>query len=157
MKSSENTTSFSGFDTSDFEFCLQHGFIAELSEMIKIAGAELPLDALVKKSGVKEEKKPRYYQGLSIGGKKMTSWARERGGGYEQAMGERRPPLLQAAYQGGLAAVEWFLSDTPFRLYKEFGDNNNNDERLKMLAKAKGGFDQVTSSWLKQRSILPHL
>lgn len=153
-----NTTSpFLGFDTSDFHFALEHGFIEELSEMIKFTGAELPLDALIEQSGIHEEKKPRFYQGLSIGGKKMTNWARERGGGYQRALGESTPPLLQAAYRGGLAAVEWFLSDTPFRLYKEYGTKNVNDPRLKTLTKAHGGLDQTFATWLKQRSKLPQI
>lgn len=155
MKRKSNSSSFCGFNTSDFEFALVEGFMNELRDMIKIAGAEFPLDALVKQSGVQEEEKPKYYQGLSIGGKKMTNWARERGGGnYEQALGKSTPPLLQAAFQGGLTAVEWFLSDTPFRLYKEYGVNNADDPRLKILAKAHGGLDQAISSWLKQRSML---
>ena len=147
-----NNSSFSSYLTSDFQFALRHGFINELSEMIKIEGAELPLDAFVKQSGIQDEQKPKYYQGLSIGGKKMTSWARERSGDYQQRMGESVPPLLQAAFEGGLAAVEWFLSDTPFRLYKEYSVNNADDHRLKMLAKAPGGLDQALSSWLKRKS-----
>lgn len=149
---SNNTSPFLGLDTSDFHFALEHGFIEELSEMIRFTGAELPLDELIKQSGIQEEKKPKYYQGLSIGGKKMTNWARERGGSYQRAIVESTPPLLQAAHQGGLAAVEWFLSDTPFRLYKEYGTNNANDPRLKTLAKAHGGLDQIFGTWLKQRS-----
>lgn len=137
---------------ADFQFALKHGFIEELGEMITIAGVELPLDALVKQSGIQEEQKPKYYQGLSIRGKKMTSWARERGGNRERATKESIPPLLQSSYHGGLAAVEWFLSDTPFRLYKEYGTNNADKPRLKMLAKAHGGLDQAIGSWLKQRS-----
>jgi len=153
-----NTTSpFLGFDTSDFHFALEHGFIEELTEMIKFTGAELPLDALIEQSGIHEEEKPKYYQGLSIGGKKMTNWARERGGGYQRALGESTPPLLQAAHRGGLTAVEWFLSDTPFRLYKEYGTKNAHDPRLKTLAKGHGGLDQTFSTWLKQRSKLAQL
>ena len=147
-----NTSAFSSYLTSDFQFALKHGFIDELREMIAIIGGELPLDAFVKQSGIQDEQKPKYYQGLSIGGKKMTSWARERSGGYQQRRDESVPPLLQAAFEGGLAAVEWFLSDTPFRLYKEYGVNNADDHRLKMLAKAHGGLDQAVSSWLKRRS-----
>jgi len=149
---SNNPFPFFGFHTPDFQFALEHGFIEELSEMIKITGAQLPLDALIEQSGIQDEKKPNYYQGLSIGGKKMTKWARERGGGYQHAMGESTPPLLQAAHQGGLAAVEWFLSDTPFRLYKEYGTKNANNPRMKTLAKAHGGLDETFGSWLKQRS-----
>ena len=147
-----NSDTFSSYLISDFQFALKHGFIDELREMITIIGAELPLDAFVKQSGVQDEQKPRYYQGLSIGGKKMTRWARERSGVFEQRTGESVPPLLQAAFEGGLAAVEWFLSDTPFRLYKEYCANNAADYRLKMLAKAHNGLDQAVSSWLKRRS-----
>ncbi len=154
MRVNSSAPYFGGFDSSDFRFALKHGFIEDLGEMIKIVGAELPLDSLVRQSGIQEEEKPKYYQGLSIGGKKMTSWARERGGPkYQRAMGESTPPLLQAAFQGPLPAVEWFLSDTPFRLYKEYGANNADNPRLRTLAKAHGGLDQVIGPWLKQRSI----
>ena len=152
MRTNTNDTPFLGFYPSDFQYAIQNGFIEELSEMMAIAGAELPLDAFVKQSGVQEDEKPQYYQGLSIGGKKMTSWARERNGHHERTKEVTTPPLLQASYQGNLPAVEWFLSDTPFRLYKEYGAANADDPRLKALSKAHGGLDQAISSWLKQRS-----
>lgn len=40
------------------------------SDMIKWAGAGLPLEQLVKKTGVELKEKPRYYQGLTVYGKK---------------------------------------------------------------------------------------
>ncbi|KAL9594575.1 MAG: hypothetical protein Q9219_006959 [cf. Caloplaca sp. 3 TL-2023] len=144
-----------GFDSREFQFALEHGLVEEAAEMIKILGAELPLDALIKKTGVDDSKKHTYYQGLSIGGQKMTSWARERGGDiYRSAMGESTPPLLQAAHAGNLAAVEWFLSDTPLRYYREHKDKNKDDSRLRKLADAPGGFQSVVGSWLKQRNNL---
>ena len=143
---------WAGFGWSDQIFALQNGFIEELSEMIRITGADLPIDQLVKRSGVQKEEKPKYYQGLSIGGKKMTKWARERGGINNHPVAKSTPPLLEAAYQGGLAAVEWFLSDTPFRLYKEYAESDAADPRLKTLNKAPGGIDGAIGSWLKQRS-----
>ncbi|KAL8827871.1 MAG: hypothetical protein Q9170_006840 [Blastenia crenularia] len=149
----DNTTTVS--DSQDFWFALERGFVEEVAEMIKITGAELPLDALIKKTGIEDTKKPKYYQGLSIGGQKMTGWARERGGGnYRSAVNESTPPLLQAAYRGSLPAVEWFLSDTPLRLYKEHKDKNKSDARLRKLAEAPGGFQAVVGSWLKQRNNL---
>lgn len=153
--------SFTGSISVEFQFALTHGNIEALAEMVKIAGAELPIEALVKQSGVKESDRPKYYPGLSIGGKKMTKWAQEGGGRWSSNIpNDAIPPLLQAAYHGGLAATEWFLSDTPFRLYKEFGTNNSEDSRLKTLAKAHGGFDQAVASWLRRRStyliVYPH-
>ncbi|KAL9009634.1 MAG: hypothetical protein Q9173_005360 [Seirophora scorigena] len=138
----------------EFKFALGRGYVEEVAEMIKISGAELPLDALIKKSGIGETEKPRYYQGLSIGGKKMTGWARERGGDtYRSAMSERTPPLLQAARAGSLPSVEWFLSDTPLRLYGEYRDQNKDDPRLRKLAEAPRGFQSAfCSGWVNGSS-----
>lgn len=152
MKRSTNFTIVT-FLEDDFIFALKRGYVEEIAEMIKITGVELPLDALIKKSGIAEKEKPKYYQGLSIGGKKMTGWARERGGNVDRsAMSESTPPLLQAARAGSLPSVEWFLSDTPLRLYKEYKDHNKEDTRLRKLADAPGGFQAVVGQWLKQRS-----
>lgn len=141
------------FLSEDFQFALERGYIEEVAEMIKMSGGELPLDALIKKTGIDKAEKPKYYQGLSIGGKKMAGWARERGeDSYRSPMSESTPPILQAAKAGSLAAVEWFLSDTPLRLYKEYKDQNKDDTRLRKLAEAPGGFHSVVGQWLKQRS-----
>lgn len=153
MKGNENASYYVGFDSADFTFAVKHGLLEEASEMIKICGAELPLDVLLKKSGVAEQERPRYYQGLSIGGKKMKRWAREHSGNTSHdSLSLHSSLLLKAAEQGSLVAVEWFLSDTPFRLYKEYGAANAKDPRLQSLAKAHGGFDQTVGAWLKQRS-----
>lgn len=153
MKCRYRPTNFS-YDCEDLTIALERGLVEELAELIRTAGAELPLDALIKKSGIEETAKPKYYQGLSIGGKKMSGWAREHGGRTAQsAMSESTPPVLQAAHAGGLAAVEWFMSDTPLRLYREYREKHRDDERLRKLAEAPGGFEQAVRSWLKQRSI----
>lgn len=153
MKGNENASYYVGFNSSDFTFAVKHGLLEEASEMIKICGAELPLDVLLKKSGVAEQERPRYYQGLSIGGKKMKRWAREHSGNASHdSLSLQSSPLLKAAEQSSLVAVEWFLSDTPFRLYNEYGAANAKDPRLQSLAKAHGGFDQTVGAWLKQRS-----
>lgn len=145
---------FPGFYPTDFHFALEQGNLEAIAEMVKTAGAELPLDSLVVKSGVAAIEKPRYYPGLSIGGRKMTQWAQQRRGrNTYDTPSITTPPLLLAAYHGGIAATEWFLSDTPLRLYKEFSSSNSGDSRLKVLAQADGGIDLAIISWLRQRSI----
>lgn len=122
--------------------------------MIRLEGAELPLGALIKKSGVEEIEKPKYYQGLSIGGQKMKKWAQKHADrnahGFSTA--EKVSPLLNSAYLGSLHSTEWFLGDTPSRLYREFGSNNNSHPLVKTLANASGGFSQAVEAWLYQRS-----
>ncbi|KAL8715453.1 MAG: hypothetical protein Q9220_000787 [cf. Caloplaca sp. 1 TL-2023] len=151
----KDTDTVLGFHTHDFNTALERGYIEGIGEMVRVSGAELPLEALIQKSGLDKLEKPKYYQGLSIGGKKMTAWAREQGGSsYRSTVNEKTPPLLQAAKAGGLAAVEWFLSDTPLRMYREYQDKNKDDERLAKLAGAPGGFEKAVGSWLKQRNNL---
>ena len=122
--------------------------------MVKGAGVQLPIKAFVKHAGVKEAERPKYYPGLSIGGKKMTKWAQERDHRYTTDFeNEKTPPLLLAAHSGCLATTEWFLSDTPSRLYKEFGADSSEDPRLKILAKAPQKYSQAVDSWLHRRSM----
>ncbi|KAI4103740.1 MAG: hypothetical protein L6R37_003668 [Teloschistes peruensis] len=144
-----------GCTGADFKFALQHGHVEAIAELIRVTGAELPIDALIQTSGVEKAEKPKYYQGLSIGGQKMTAWAKEHGSHVRPSSATEKTALfLQAAYAGGLPAVEWFLSDTPLRLYREYRDKHKDDEKLKKLADAPGGFEQAVGSWLKQRNNL---
>ena len=48
-----------GFHPSDFYLAIDKGSTELVAEMIKMAGAELPLDALVKQSGVEEVEPPK--------------------------------------------------------------------------------------------------
>jgi hypothetical protein len=110
----------------------------------------IPLNELVQKSGVEIKTKPRYYQGLSVGGKKRADWAQAPGGN-QQVIEEKIPPLLQAAHLGSIDSVEWFMSDAPLRRYKEFAEANNNDKRIKTLESGKG-FDKSIGIWLNSKS-----
>jgi hypothetical protein len=65
----EHARSFT-FPANEFVRAVEHGKIQAVRYIIKRAGAGMPLDHLVKKSGVKMDKKPRYYQGLTVYGKK---------------------------------------------------------------------------------------
>lgn len=69
--SDENTPSgrFS-FPDDAFTWAIENGKVDMLGVVIKRTGAGIPLDHLVKKSGVEVKKKPRYYQGLTVYGKK---------------------------------------------------------------------------------------
>lgn len=58
------------FPHADFQWAVEHGKVQLLGLVIKRTGAGIPLDHLVKKSGVELKKKPRFYQGLTVYGKK---------------------------------------------------------------------------------------
>ncbi|KAL4964077.1 ankyrin repeat protein [Aspergillus stella-maris] len=136
---------------SDFIMAIRLGRIRCLEEMIKRTGAGLPLDKLAANSGVEMKEKPKYYQGLSVHGKKRADWA-ARGGGQPvtQAM-DMNPPLLLAAKEGSLEVVEWFLSTAPGRYYTEFAKAHRKDARLKKLAMSKKGLEQSILEWLDSR------
>lgn len=111
----------------------------------------IPLNELVQKSGIEIKTKPRYYQGLSVGGKKRADWAQAPGEN-TRVIEEKIPPLLQAAHSGSIDSVEWFMSDAPLRRYKEFAEANKNDKRIKTLESSGKGFDKSIGAWLNAKS-----
>ena len=65
----EESAAFS-LTEADFSWAVNHGKTRMLALAIKRTGAGIPLDHLVKQSGVEEKQKPRFYQGLTVYGKK---------------------------------------------------------------------------------------
>lgn len=147
----QSSTPFYTRNGGDFTFALRLSRIRCLDELIKQTGIGLPLDKLLKKSGVEIVEKPKYYQGLSIHGKKRADWAAAGRGVTPQRVGNEHPPLLHAAKEGSLEGIEWFLSDAPARCYAEFAEKNKADKRLRHLEKANGGIRRAISDWLELR------
>ncbi|KAG4219975.1 hypothetical protein PC116_g31546 [Phytophthora cactorum] len=137
-----------------FEQALGLGRTEMLATAIKRVGAGMPIDELVKKTGTKPEEKPRYYEGLSVYGRKRTDWATAGRNLVIRVTGSKVPPLLTAAQRGSLESVEWFVSDAPMRLYLEYGKSKiaKEDPRLKHLNETPGAFDRAIAKWLGTQS-----
>lgn len=58
------------FPVNDFTSAVQYGQVSMLRRIIKRCGAGIPFDHLLKSSGVQTKAKPRFYQGLTVYGKK---------------------------------------------------------------------------------------
>ncbi len=139
---------------SDFDFAVRLGRTEMIGYLVATTGACLPLQKLVDTSGVVIQEKPKYYQGLSVHGKKRKDWA-DRGRGLARATVEKDvPPLLSITFEGNLESTEYFLGDAPLRRYKEFAAANEGDKRIRVLNQAEGGIDQVLSKWLSDRNNL---
>ena len=139
----------------DFDYALEVGHTHLLTQIIKYTGAGIPLNSLAKKYGADLKEKPRYYQGLSVYGTKRKDWA-DAGHSHTRYKPAQKhlTPLLSSAYFGSLEAVEWFLSDTPMRCYKEFEEANKDDKRLQRLALSDTGFAGSVEKFLAMRSYL---
>ena len=74
----EEATGFFTYPNDDFLWAVEHGKLPLLADIIKRTGAGIPLDHLVKKSGVEVKEKPRYYQGLTVYGKKRYAYDRRK-------------------------------------------------------------------------------
>ncbi|RGP64578.1 hypothetical protein FLONG3_9493 [Fusarium longipes] len=146
----ENSPTGFVFPQSGFRYAVDHGKTKMLALIIKRTGAGIPLDHLVKKSGVALNRRPRYYQGLTVYGRKRKDWATAGRGMVIKSSGPRTPPLLYAALAGNLESVEFFLGDAPHRLYSEFAKSkaSRDDHRFKHLKEGPGGFDRAISRWL---------
>lgn len=138
---------------SAFYGAIGNGRTAMLAEMIKATGVGLPLNDLIEKSGIETNSEPRCYQGLSVGGKKKADWAQAPGDDHP-VVEERIPPLLHAAHLASIDSVEWFMSDAPFRRYKEFAEGNRHDKRIKTLAGSGKGYEKTIGHWLNGKSEL---
>ena len=138
-------------DRGVFQQAIKLGRTEMLAYMIKTTGVGIPLNELIKKSGIELETKPKYYQGLTVGGRKRADWA-QAPDSQVQVVEERIPPVLQAAKVGSIESVEWFMSDAPVRRYKEFAGVNQNDKRIRTLEESGNGFDKTIGKWLSNKS-----
>ncbi|RDW70384.1 hypothetical protein BP5796_08781 [Coleophoma crateriformis] len=136
-----------------FSSAIRLGRTAMLSEMIRATGVGIPLNALSEKSGVEIKSIPKYYEGLSVAGKKRADWAQAPGSN-ARVVEERITPLLQAAHVGSLDSVEFFMSATPARKYQEFAQENKHDKRIKALEQSGTGFEKTLKTWLSEKSEL---
>lgn len=133
-----------------FQVAIKLGRTECLVQLIKATGVGFPLAKLGEASRVKSQEDPRYYQGLSVRGKKRKDWA-EAGINQKRAH-SARPPLLVAAVQGSLISTEWFLGTTPGRLYLEYVTSHQEDENIQRLAQSKLGLEGSVLTWLQTRS-----
>ncbi|KAK3372674.1 hypothetical protein B0H63DRAFT_564053 [Podospora didyma] len=156
----EAVTGLFNFPDSEFQWAVEHGKTQMLAEIIKRTGGGMPLEHLVKKSGVAMKEKPKFYQGLTVYGKKRKDWANAGRNLVVRATGMKTPPLLHAALAVNIESVEWFLGDAPYRHYAEFGQSEAalTDSKLNHLSQAPGGFDRAVARWLgAQNEIILHL
>jgi hypothetical protein len=70
LDAADAASGFYSFPDLLFKLAVELGRVELLAEIIKRTGAGLPLERLVKDSGVKLQVKPEYYQGLTVYGKK---------------------------------------------------------------------------------------
>ena len=143
--------------SSDFDFAVRLGRTEMIGEIIKSTGAAIPLQKLVKTSGVEIKEKPRYYQGLSVHGRKRKDWADAGRGVVRNVVENEHPPILSVAFQGNLESLEYFLSDAPLRRYVEFAESHTDDKCIAALSKSERGIKSVLESWLGGHYCLMHL
>ncbi|WEW58217.1 hypothetical protein PRK78_003685 [Emydomyces testavorans] len=150
-KAPENESKFLSMDRGPFNHAMERGYTEILGYLISETGSEFPLRTLMKKAGVNTDSKPKYYQGLTVYGKKREDWAAENGYGNARYLEAEENLLLRAAFSGNTDSIKWFLSDIPVQKYKEFACRYADDKRLKSFASIPGGFEGVLLSWLNAR------
>lgn len=150
----DEVSTFYSFPNEAFHTAIKLGRTGILAEVIKRTGAGLPLENFVQESGIELKEKPRYYQGLTVYGKKRSDWATAGREVVRRSTGTETSPLLLAAGNGSFESVEWFMTDIPLRLYLDFVESKRarDDARVKHLAQATGGIEKVISRWLKDQS-----
>ncbi|KAH7556524.1 hypothetical protein BM1_05958 [Bipolaris maydis] len=152
--SDDTSPKFFNFSEPDFLYAIGLGRVQLLEKIIKRTGVGFPLNDLVEKSGIEIPMNPKYYQGLSVYGKKRADWANVGGDTSGKVRDMQHSPVLRAVHYGNLQSVEWFLSDSPLRCYLQFVDTHRDDVRIQNLGKAKGGLEASITKWLGLNSHL---
>lgn len=101
------------FPQSEFWLAVKHGRLEILADMIKWGGAGLPLERLVKKTGLDLKEEAEFYQGLTVYGRKRKDWATAGRQVTSRPKDIHDSPVILAAQHGSLESVEWFLSNAP--------------------------------------------
>lgn len=141
----------------EFGLALQHGRVRCLEELILRGGSCLPLDYFIQSTGAAKDEKPKYYQGLSIRGKRRADWAVAAYSGSAADVSLPDAPLLSAAQSGSLKSTEWFLSTAPARNYLDFMKSHGQYKKIELLTNSNTGVEKPLLSWLKQASKLLEL
>jgi ankyrin repeat protein len=143
-------------DQDDFGLAVRLGRVEMIAEIIKSTGFGFPLQKVFQNSGIKLDEKPKYYQGLSVHGRKRQDWAEASRGGrhFQRPESDVGVPLLAAAIEGNPDSTEFFLTDAPLRRYLEFAESVKDEKRIQALAQAKGGIKGTLNSWLSTRNQL---
>ena len=130
-----------------FDLANRLGRIPMMAKLITKVGGAAPLPEFVEILHVPvPTRSEEYYTGLSVRGKRRERWA--------QSASQHQPVylptshLLKAAFYGNLESVEWFLSDTPLRLYMEFVESIKDDDRVAGIMKTKDGIEHMLKLWL---------
>lgn len=94
----EDATNFFALPDGVYQHAIAVDHPHMLSKLIKRTGAGLPMEQLIEQSGVEAEEKSKYYQGLSVNGKKRRDWAargkkHRRNYAYASPMNSSRPLL----------------------------------------------------------------
>jgi len=146
------------YDHQNFNFskAILHGQPHMLAELIERTAIGLSIDELALEHGATDSTAAsKYYQGLSVHGKKRKDWAAAgRNSSGMEEFGPQVPPLLRAVYDGTLEQVEWMLSDAPLRCYKQFAQAHQDDKRLQKISTSAGSFETALKGFLKSRSHL---
>lgn len=141
---------------ADFKMAIRLGRVEMIAEILKTTGFGFPLQKMVQQSGVKLERSPDQYQGLTVHGKKRQHYidaARGRSRAFHDGS-DFGIPLLVAILEGNIESMEYFLSDSPLRRYLEFADTLKDDKRIQGLSETDGGIEGTLSSWLATRNNL---
>ena len=156
-KEDEYASKIFTISSSDFDFAVCLGRTEMIGEIIRSTGAAIPLQNLVRTSGVEVTEKPKYYQGLSVYGRKRKDWADAGRDVMDTVVENESPPILSAAFHGNIESLEYFLTDAPLQRYVEFAESHSDDKRIAALSRSEGGLQTTLKSWLGGYHCLIHL
>ena len=142
------------FPSSAFSHACINGPVPILADIIRRTGSGIPIDHLVRRTGVAIREKPKFYQGLSVYGKKRQDWANAGRNLVVRNIGSKIPPVLDTIMAGRFELLHWFMSEIPRQHYIEYAEAKaaEGDKHYKHIAEMPGGLDRALTKWLGVQS-----
>ncbi|KAK2757575.1 hypothetical protein FQN54_004544 [Arachnomyces sp. PD_36] len=136
----------------------KYGRIEMMEQVIGATAAKLPLSKLAEKYGVRDTvaEKPKYYQGLTVRGKKRKGWVAADHSLSEDGdeEGSYSYLLTELVYSHNVDTIKWCLSGAPLKVYMAYIESHQDDKRIQELQKAPGGIQPVIENWLQDSPYL---
>ena len=142
-------------DQETIHSALRLGRLGMVQQAIKTTGYLLPLSKLTTGTNDDDEedegtrRKPKYYQGLSVYGKKRKDWAAPQN---ENPAAHYDPgvncPLKSVTASDNLEAFKFFYEGGVLASYMGFLNKYKNDKRIRFLSRREGGIEGVLKTWL---------
>lgn len=141
-----------------FSFAFKLGRIHMLEYLMETITFGIPYSRLEKKDEEHQKARPKYYEGLTVDGRKRGDWVNRSFPAYSNTGDSLRKPIQAATVCGNLESIKWLLSDRPLICLRNFLAKHPSSRHARLLQKQGDNLEALLKDGLGiETSLLPFL